>query len=156
MAIRTIRVEDDPILRKVSRPVIRFDESLHSLLNDMEETMRNAYGVGLAAPQIGILKRLFIIDIGEGLVEFINPIIISEDDEQLGDEGCLSLPGRFGEVKRPLTVTIKAQDRFGQYFELTKSELFARAICHENDHLDGTIFSDLVIGDLQYNHEGDE
>ncbi|WP_010167906.1 peptide deformylase [Candidatus Epulonipiscium viviparus] len=155
MAIRSIRVDDDPILRKVSRPVVKFDPLLHSFLNDMEETMRSASGVGLAAPQVGTLKRVFIIDIGEGLVEFINPIIIFEDGEQTGDEGCLSVPGRYGVVTRPNTVTIKAQDRYGNHFEITKSELFARAICHENDHLDGKIFVDCVIGDLHYS-TGDE
>lgn len=156
MAIRTIRIDEDPILRKISRPVVMFDLSLHTLLNDMEETMRNAMGVGLAAPQIGILKRIFIIDIGEGLIEFINPQIISDEGEQVGDEGCLSLPNRYGVVSRPNTVTIKAQDRNGTYFELTKSELFARAICHENDHLDGKIFSDFVIGELNYTTAEDE
>ncbi|OOB76911.1 MAG: peptide deformylase [Epulopiscium sp. Nuni2H_MBin003] len=148
MAIRNIRVDSDPLLRKTSKPVIKFDDSLHVLLDDMAETMGEAEGVGLAAIQIGILKRIFIVDVGEGVIEFINPTILKEEGEQIGDEGCLSVPKRFGQVKRPNIVTISAQDRFGTEFEITRSELFARAICHEMDHLNGKIFTDLVIGEI--------
>ncbi|OOB79049.1 MAG: peptide deformylase [Epulopiscium sp. Nuni2H_MBin001] len=148
MAIRTIRVDEDPILRKVSKSVKKFDNSLHELLTDMADTMYEADGVGLAAPQVGVLKRIYIIDIGEGLVEFINPEIIEADGEQIGDEGCLSIPRKYGQVKRPFTVKVRAQDRNGDFFEIIGEELFARAMCHEGDHLEGKVFIDMVEGDI--------
>lgn len=148
MAKRGIRTEVEPILRKVSKEVAKFDQGLWDLLEDMAETMYDAEGVGLAAPQIGVLKRIFVIDIGEGIVEFINPEILAVDGEQLGEEGCLSVPKKYGHVRRPYTVTLKAQNRHGEWFEMTGEELMARAMLHENDHLDGKLFIDLVEGDL--------
>lgn len=149
MAIRTVRTEEDPILRKTSKEVIKFDEALWGLLNDMMDTMYKADGVGLAAPQIGILKRIFIVDIGEGLIECINPEIIQAKGEQFGDEGCLSVPGKYGQVRRANEVTVRAQDRNGKWFEVTGRELMARALLHEYDHLDGKLFVDLVEGELE-------
>ncbi len=142
MAIRNIRKEGDDILRKKSKPVEKFDQKLWELLDDMAETMAKANGVGLAAVQVGILRRVFIIDVGEGVVEFINPQILSSCGSQTGEEGCLSSPGEYGIVTRPDKVTIRAQDRHGKWFEETGEELYARAMCHENDHLDGVIFKD--------------
>ena len=148
MATRTIRIESDPILRKVSKEVTNFDESLWALLEDMAQTMYEADGVGLAAPQIGLLKRIFVIDIGEGLVEFINPQVVLEDGEQFGEEGCLSVPKKYGPVRRPNRVRMRAQNRMGEWFEIEGEELMARAMLHENDHLDGKLFVDFVEGEL--------
>lgn len=142
--IREIIKEGDDILRKKCRPVEKFDEKLHSLLDDMYETMQEANGVGLAGPQVGILRRVAVIDVGEGRVELINPEIVKESGEQTGDEGCLSFPGKWGEVTRPMKVTVKAQDRFGKEFKIKGTELLARAFCHELDHLDGVVFLDKV------------
>lgn len=144
MALRTIVKNDDPALRKICRPVEKFDERLHELLLDMAETMHDADGVGLAAPQVGILRRIAVVDVGDGLVELINPQIVAKEGEQVGSEGCLSFPGRFGTVKRPMKVTVKAQDRNGNFFEIEGTELKARAFCHELDHLDGVVFLDLT------------
>ena len=144
MAYREIITEEDSRLRKVCRPVEVFDKKLHDLLDDMIETMDRANGVGLAAPQVGILRRAVVIDIGDGPVELINPRIIAQEGEQDGQEGCLSCPGKWGMVKRPYTVTVEAYDRDGQYFLLTGSELMARAICHECGHLDGELFVDVA------------
>ena len=148
MATRTIRIESDPILRKISKEVTKFDESLGALLDDMAQTMYAADGVGLAAPQIGLLKRIFVIDVGEGLIEFINPQILLEDGEQFGEEGCLSVPKKYGPVRRPNRVRMRAQNRRGEWFEIEGEELMARAMLHENDHLDGKLFVDFVEGDL--------
>ena len=148
MATRTIRIESDPILRKISKEVTKFDESLGALLDDMAQTMYAADGVGLAAPQIGLLKRIFVIDVGEGLMEFINPQILLEDGEQFGEEGCLSVPKKYGPVRRPNRVRMRAQNRRGEWFEIEGEELMARAMLHENDHLDGKLFVDFVEGDL--------
>ena len=142
--IREIVKEGDDVLRKVCRPVEKFDEKLHLLLDDMYETMLSADGVGLAAPQIGILRRIAVIDVGEGKIELINPEIIKTSGEQTGDEGCLSSPGVFGKVTRPMNVTVKARDRFGKDFEISGKELLARAFCHEIDHLDGVLFVDKI------------
>lgn len=150
MALRTIRIDDDPILRKVSKPVKNFDKSLEDILNDMIETMNHAEGVGLAAPQIGILKRIFIIDVGEGVIEFINPEILEVNEEQIGEEGCLSVPGRYAIVKRPLKVKARAQNRMGEDFEIEAIELQARAILHEYDHLEGILYIDNIEGELKY------
>lgn len=144
MAIRTIRTEDDEVLRKKCKEVTSFDEKLWQLLDDMAETMYNANGVGLAAPQVGILKRVVVIDVGEGLLELINPQIISAEGEQTGDEGCLSYPNQYAQVTRPKTVKVQAKDRNGNHLLLKGSDLLARAFCHEIDHLDGIIFKDLV------------
>lgn len=149
MAIRTIRTEQEPVLRKISKPVTIFDEHLENLLDDMQETMHMAEGVGLAAPQIGILKRLFIVDVGEGVVEFINPEILLTSGEQTGDEGCLSVPGKYGKVTRANYVKMKAQNRKGEFFEIEGEELMARAMQHEYDHLEGVLFIDRAQGEIE-------
>lgn len=148
MAIRKIRTEEESVLRKVSKPVQAFDAALITLLEDMADTMYEANGVGLAGPQIGQLKRIFIVDIGEGLIEFINPEIIKTEGEQFGEEGCLSVPNKYGNVRRPNYVKVRAQDRAGNYFEVEGTELMARAILHEFDHLEGRLYVDLVEGDI--------
>ena len=145
MAIREIREKGDEILYKKCKAVVEFDEKLHILLDDMYETMQSRDGVGLAAPQVGILKRAVVIDVGDGKIELINPEIVEESGEQTGSEGCLSVPGVFGEVTRPNVVTVKAQDRDGKWFKITGKELLARAFCHEIEHLDGKLFLDRVI-----------
>ena len=145
MAIREIREKGDEILYKKCTAVVKFDEKLHILLDDMYETMQSRDGVGLAAPQVGILKRAVVIDVGDGKIELINPEIVEESGEQTGSEGCLSVPGVFGEVTRPNVVTVKAQDRDGKWFKITGKELLARAFCHEIEHLDGKLFLDRVI-----------
>ena len=146
MALRNILKDDDPALRKVCRPVTEFNERLWQLLDDMAETMYAANGVGLAGPQVGVLRRVFVMDVGNGLIEAINPEILSEKGSQVGQEGCLSFPGRWGDVQRPMKVKLKAQDRYGKWFIITGDELLARCICHENDHLNGVVFLDHVIG----------
>ena len=145
MAIREIREKGDEILYKKCKAVVKFDEKLHILLDDMYETMQSRDGVGLAAPQVGILKRAVVIDVGDGKIELINPEIVEESGEKTGSEGCLSVPGVFGEVTRPNVVTVKAQDRDGKWFKITGKELLARAFCHEIEHLDGKLFLDRVI-----------
>lgn len=140
MAIREIVKEGDDILTKVSRKVEKFDEKLHQLLDDMHETLIESNGVGLAAPQVGILKRVCIVDTGDDLVELINPEIIETSGEQEGPEGCLSCPGKLGIVKRPQFVKVKAFDRSGKEFIVAGEDLKARAFCHEIDHLDGVLF----------------
>ena len=145
MAIREIREKGDEILYKKCKAVVKFDEKLHILLDDMYETMQSRDGVGLAAPQVGILKRAVVIDVGDGKIELINPEIVEESGEQTGSEGCLSVPGVFGVVTRPNVVTVKAQDRDGKWFKITGKELLARAFCHEIEHLDGKLFLDRVI-----------
>ncbi len=142
MAIRNIRTEEDPILRKKSRVVEKFDERLWQLLDDMKETMYQADGVGLAAVQVGILKRVVVIDVGDGLMELVNPEIIEEDGVQCGAEGCLSLPGKQGTTIRPMNVKVKAQNRNGNWCVYKGTELKAKAFCHELDHLDGTLYID--------------
>lgn len=149
MAIRQIRTKGDEILYKNCKIVKDFDEKLHILLDDMYETMQKNNGVGLAAPQVGILKRAVVIDVGDGRIELINPEITEESGSQIGSEGCLSVPDVFGEVERPNKVTVKAQDRDGKWFKLTGEELLARAICHEVEHLDGKLFLDRVIRFLE-------
>lgn len=145
MALRNIVKEGDPVLTKKCRPVEKFDDKLADLLDDMYETMTNGNGVGLAAPQVGILRRLFVIDIGEGRLEFINPEIIKTSGKQESGEGCLSCPGEYGITVRPKFVTVKAQDRNGKEFTLDAADLLAKAVCHENDHLDGILFKTHVI-----------
>ncbi len=142
MAIRNIRTEEDPILRKISRPVENFDERLWQLIDDMKDTMYLADGVGLAAVQVGILKRVVVIDVGDGLMELVNPEIIEQDGVQCGAEGCLSLPGKQGTTLRPMNVKVKAQNRFGNWCVYKGSELKAKAFCHELDHLDGVLYID--------------
>ena len=140
MAIREIRKAPDEILFKKSRPVTAFDERLRELLDDMADTMYEANGVGLAAVQVGILKRICVIDDGEGLIELINPVITEESGSQTGTEGCLSFPGKWGIVTRPEHVTVRAFDRDGNEVEFKGSGLLARAFCHEIEHLDGHAF----------------
>lgn len=145
MAIRNIVEKGDPVLRKISRSVLNFDEKLATLIDDMIETMHNAEGVGLAAPQVGILRRICVVDVGDGPIELVNPVIVKEEGEQVGSEGCLSVPGQSGIVKRPMKVTVKAQDRKGNTFEISGEEFLARAFCHEIDHLNGILYVDKVI-----------
>ena len=147
MAIRTIRTDNDPVLRKVAREVTVFDEKLEVLVEDMIETMHDADGVGLAAPQIGILKRVIVFDLydDEGPMALINPRIVDQSGIQMEEEGCLSLPGRQGIVKRPLSVTVQFEDLDGESYEIVGEELLARVLCHEIDHLDGVLYIDKQI-----------
>ncbi|MBQ5565707.1 MAG: peptide deformylase [Clostridia bacterium] len=146
MALRDIVKEGDRILTKKCRPVEKFDQKLATLLDDMAETLKLANGVGLAAPQVGILRRVCIVDIGdeEGLIELVNPEIIESEGTQSGAEGCLSCPNEYGIVERPMNVTVKAQNRNGEVFTIKGKELKARAFCHEIDHLNGIIFKQKV------------
>ena len=155
MALRTIRIQGDPVLTKVCRPIPEVTDRIRTLAEDMLETMYEANGVGLAAPQVGILKRMVVIDIGDGQGPFImiNPEIIESDGEQTGDEGCLSLPGKSGIVTRPMHVRVRAYDENMDEFVLEGEELLARAICHECDHLDGIMYTSLVEGELYDNEE---
>ncbi len=141
MALRNILKEGDERLRKKSREVTDFNERLWTLLDDMYETMIQD-GVGLAAPQVGVLRRAVVIDIGEGKLELVNPKITRSEGDQLGSEGCLSIPGEYGLVHRPQKLTIQAQDRFGKPFEMEAEGFLAVACCHELDHLDGVLFID--------------
>ena len=147
MGLRKILTDKDPALHKVCKPVTAFDEKLHKLLDDMAETLAESGGVGLAAPQVGILRRIFLVDVGEEeseIVEFINPQILETDGEQVGPEGCLSVPGKYGLVKRPYYAKVRAQDRYGDWFEAEGEELIGRCFCHENDHLDGIIYTQVM------------
>jgi peptide deformylase len=148
MAIRTIRVEGDPVLNKVCRPVKEMTERTQILIEDMLDTMYEANGVGLAAPQVGVLRRIVVIDVGEGPIVMINPEIIEQDGEQTGQEGCLSIPDKAGIVTRPNHVIAKALDRDMQEYTIEGTELLARAICHELDHLDGHLYDELAEGPL--------
>lgn len=142
MAIRNIREDGDEILRKISKPVTVFDRKLWELLDDMADTMAEANGAGLAAVQVGVLRRAFVVDVGDGLMEFVNPQILEASGEQTGVEGCLSFPGQWGMVTRPNHIKIKAQDRHGSWFEAEGEGLCARAMIHEAEHLDGKVFTD--------------
>lgn len=150
MALREIIKFGDDILRKKCREVTSFDEKLAQLLDDMAETLKNADGVGLAAPQVGILRRAVVIDVhdGKGVLELVNPVIVKTEGVQTGNEGCLSAPGEWCEVERPQSVVVKAFDRNGKEIEVKGSELLARAVCHEVDHLDGILFIDRVKPDI--------
>lgn len=141
MALRNILKEGDERLRKKSRPVTDFNERLWTLLDDMYETMKDG-GVGIAAPQVGVLRRAVVIDVGEGKHELVNPVIVEQSGDQCGGEGCLSIPGQYGLVHRPAQLRLKAQDRYGNPFELEAEGYFAVAVCHEVDHLDGILFID--------------
>ena len=149
MGIRNIVKVGDDILRKKSRPVENFDQKLHRLLDDMKDTMYQAQGVGLAAVQVGILRRIVVMDCGDGFLELINPEIIKTEGEQQDVEGCLSVPGRNGITKRPMKVTVKAQDRNGNWCVYQGEGLKARCFCHELDHLDGVLFTDNMIQEVQ-------
>ena len=143
MAKRNIVKLGDDILRKVCRTQLNFDEKLLQILDDMNETMYDAEGVGLAAPQVGILRRYCIVDVGDGLIELINPVITEKSEEtQTGSEGCLSIPDRYETVTRPMKVTVRAQNRYGENFTVSGEGLKARALCHEIDHLDGILYID--------------
>ena len=145
MAIRKIVTVGDPVLGKKCRPVTKFDDRLATLLDDMFETMHEANGVGLAGPQVGILRRVVVVDTGEEDVELVNPEIVSVSDEtQTGLEGCLSLPGKYGIVTRPMFATVRAQDRYGDWYEYDGEEIVARAFLHEIDHLDGHMYTEIV------------
>lgn len=146
MAVRIIRTKDDNVLYKRCKEVKNFDSKLAVLLDDMYETMKKGNGIGLAAPQVGILKRAVVIqtDEKEKKIELVNPVLISEEGTQDGEEGCLSVPGIWGRVERPMKVRVKAQDRNGNYFEISGEELLARALCHEIEHLDGHLFLEKV------------
>ena len=147
MALRKILTDKEPALHKVCKPVTDFDAKLHKLLDDMTETLIESGGVGLAAPQVGILRRVFLVDVGmeeNEIVEFINPEIIETDGEQVGPEGCLSVPGKYGLVKRPYYAKVRAQDRNGEWFEAEGEELIGRCFCHENDHLDGIVYTEVM------------
>ena len=145
MALRNIVTVGDPVLTKKCRPVVKFDDRLAQLIDDMKETMQNANGVGLAAPQVGVLRRLVVVDVGDEIVELVNPEIVSKSEEmQTGVEGCLSLPGEYGVVTRPMYVTVRAQDRNGDWYEYDGEELVARCFCHEIDHLDGHMYTEIA------------
>ncbi len=147
MAIRNIRISTDEVLRKKCKPVKEITPGLLTLLDDMADTMYEANGVGLAAPQVGILKRAVVIDIGDGLIELINPVILETSGSQTDDEGCLSVPGKSALVERPNYVKVRAMDRDGNEFIIEGEELMARALCHEIDHLEGILYIDKVVSE---------
>lgn len=144
MGLRKILTEEEAALHKVCKPVVKFDQKLHKLLDDMKETLAEANGVGLAAPQVGILRRVVVVDAGEEVLELVNPELVETDGEQEGAEGCLSVPGRYGLVKRPYYAKVRAQDRDGEWFEAEAEELIARCFCHELDHLDGILYTEVM------------
>ena len=144
MGLRKILTDKDPALHKVCRPVEKFDGRLHRLLDDMKETLAEANGVGLAAPQVGILRRVVLVDTGDEVLELINPSLLETSGEQVGAEGCLSIPGKYGLGKRPNYAKVRAQDRNGNWFEAEGEELIARCFCHELDHLDGILYTEVM------------
>lgn len=157
MGIRKIMTVKEPCLHKVCRPVEKFDGKLHKLLDDMKETLLDANGVGLAAPQVGILRRVVVVDTGEEMLELVNPELLETSGEQEGAEGCLSVPGKYGLVKRPMVAKVRAQDRNGNWFEVEGEELIARCFCHEIDHLDGIVYTEVMerfLTEEELNGEG--
>ena len=157
MAIRRIMVlGEDDVLRKHARRVDKFDKRLRTLLDDMADTMYKADGVGLAAPQVGVLRRAVVIDVGDGLIELVNPQIVASEGAVVGAEGCLSVPGRRGTVERPERVTVTAQNRDGRAMQLEAEGLLAVAMCHEIDHLDGVLYVDKMIEDITDQDEDEE
>ena len=144
MALRKILNDQEPALHKTCRPVEDFNSKLHILLDDMRETLIESGGVGLAAPQVGILRRVVLVDNGEEILELVNPTLVETDGEQEGPEGCLSVEGRYGLVKRPYYAKVRAQDRYGNWFEAEGEELTARCFCHELDHLDGILYTEVM------------
>jgi len=144
MGLRKILTDKDPALHKVCKPVTNFDSKLHKLLDDMRETLIDSNGVGLAAPQVGILRRVVLVDTGDEILELINPEMLQTDGEQVGPEGCLSVPGKYGLVKRPNWAKVRAQDRNGDWYEAEGEELIARCFCHELDHLDGIVYTEVM------------
>lgn len=155
MAIRQIRYEGDPILRKVSREVTEINDRIITLLEDMIDTMYEYEGVGLAAPQVGVLRRVVVIDIGEGPIKLINPEIIEEEGEIIDVEGCLSIPGRAGKVKRPEKVKVKYLDESGEEKIIEGTGLLAKALCHEIDHLNGILYIDKMIEEVELDEDED-
>lgn len=158
MALRKILTDKEPALHKVCRSVEKFDGRLHRLLDDMADTLAEANGVGLAAPQVGILRRVVIVDTGEEILELVNPTLVETSGEQEGAEGCLSVPGKYGLVKRPNYAKVRAQNRYGDWFEAEGEGLIARCFCHELDHLDGIVYTEvmerfLTEEELQANEE---
>ncbi|MDD6854837.1 MAG: peptide deformylase [Oscillospiraceae bacterium] len=157
MGLRKILTVKEPSLHKMCRPVEKFDGKLHKLLDDMKETLLDAGGVGLAAPQVGILRRVVVVDTGEEILELVNPELLETSGEQVGAEGCLSVPGKYGLVKRPMVAKVRAQDRNGDYFEAEGEELIARCFCHEIDHLDGIVYTEVMeryLTEEELNGEG--
>ena len=144
MGLRKILTDKDPALHKVCKPMVNFDDRLFRLLQDMRDTLIDSGGVGLAAPQVGILRRVVLVDTGDEILELINPTLVETDGEQEGAEGCLSVPGKLGLVKRPYWAKVRAQDRHGNWFEAEGEELIARCFCHELDHLDGIIYTEVM------------
>lgn len=144
MALRKILTDAEPALHKTCKQVTNFDQRLHTLLDDMRDTLIESGGVGLAAPQVGILRRVVLVDTGEEILELINPTLVEVDGEQEGPEGCLSVPGKYGLVKRPYYAKVSAQDRNGNWYEAEGEELIARCFCHELDHLDGIIYTEVM------------
>ena len=158
MGLRKILTDKDPALHKVCKPVEKFDWRLHKLLDDMRDTLIDSNGVGLAAPQVGILRRVVLVDTGDEILELVNPVMLETDGEQIGPEGCLSVPGKYGLVKRPYYAKVRAQDRFGDWYEAEGEELIARCFCHELDHLDGIVYTEvmeryLTEEELQFDEE---
>ena len=158
MGLRKILTVKDPALHKVCKPVEVFDRKLHKLLDDIRDTLIDSNGVGLAAPQVGILRRVVLVDTGEEILELINPEMLETDGEQVGPEGCLSVPGKYGLVKRPYWAKVRAQDRNGNWYEAEGEELVARCFCHEFDHLDGIVYTEvmeryLTEEELEYDEE---
>lgn len=158
MGLRKILTDKDPALHKVCKPVEKFDWRLHKLLDDMRDTLIDSNGVGLAAPQVGILRRVVLVDTGEEILELVNPVMLETDGEDVGPEGCLSVPGKYGLVKRPYYAKVRAQDRFGDWYEAEGEELIARCFCHELDHLDGIVYTEvmerfLTEEELQFDEE---
>ena len=144
MGLRRILTDREPALHKVCKPVEKFDKRLHKLLDDMRETLIDSNGVGLAAPQVGILRRVVLVDVGDEILELVNPSLLETDGEQEGPEGCLSVPGKYGLVKRPYWAKVRAQDRDGNWYEAEGEEIIARCFCHELDHLDGIVYTEIM------------
>lgn len=144
MGLRRILTDREPALHKVCKPVEKFDKRLHKLLDDMRETLIDSNGVGLAAPQVGILRRVVLVDVGDEILELVNPSLLETDGEQEGPEGCLSIPGKYGLVKRPYWAKVRAQDRDGNWYEAEGEEIIARCFCHELDHLDGIVYTEIM------------
>ena len=144
MGLRKILTDKDPALHKVCKPVEKFDWRLHKLLDDMRDTLLDSGGVGMAAPQVGILRRVVLVDTGEEILELVNPTLVETDGEQVGPEGCLSVPGKYGLVKRPMVAKVRAQDRYGDWYEVEGEGLIARCFCHELDHLGGIVYTQVM------------
>ena len=156
MALRKILTDKESALHKTCKPVENFDGKLHTLLNDMRETLIDSGGVGLAAPQVGILRRVMLVDTGDEILELVNPTLVETSGEQKGAEGCLSVPGKYGLVKRPYYAKVRAQDRNGEWYEAEGEELIARCFCHELDHLDGILYTQVMerfLTDEELNYE---